>query len=139
MFVSNHEDPCFLKIASKQGSLLPKNYLVIRKASIIRILLPTLFSILTYCNIPKFQFGMLYIRSSLYIIFICILVDPRNSTQLKDPRRELRISLFFIFEFSQILKIGSFHFTYFIFNYFYYKNMREGIKWLSQNKEILRI
>src|SRR3954467_11962622 len=31
----------------------------------------------------------------------CILVDPRNFTQLKDPRRELEISLFFIFEFSQ--------------------------------------
>ena len=26
--------------------------------------------------------------------FICILVDPRNFTQLKDPRRELGISLF---------------------------------------------
>ena len=26
--------------------------------------------------------------------FICILVDPRNSTQLNDPRRELGISIF---------------------------------------------
>ena len=26
--------------------------------------------------------------------FICILVDPRNFTQLKDPRRELGISFF---------------------------------------------
>ena len=43
------------------------------------------------CNIPNFQFGMLYTRSSLHIIFYCILVDPRNSTQLKDPRRELGI------------------------------------------------
>ena len=47
------------------------------------------------CNIPNFQFGMLYIRSSMHIIFyFCILVDPRNSTQLNDPRRELGISLF---------------------------------------------
>ena len=60
--------------------------------------------------------------------FIAFWLDPRNSTQLKDPRRELGISLFFIFELSQILKIGSFDFIYFIFNYFYYKNMREGIK-----------
>ena len=34
----------------------------------------------------------------------------------------------FIFEFSQMLKIGSFDFIYSIFNYLYYKNMREGIK-----------
>ena len=74
-----------------------------------------------------------------YHILFCILSDPRNSTQLKDPRRELGISLFSYLGFSQILKIGSFDFIYFIFNYFYYKNMREGIKWLSQNKEILRI
>ena len=60
--------------------------------------------------------------------FLDFLVDPRNSTQLKDPRRELGISLFSYLSFSQILKIGSFDFTYFIFNYFYYKNMREGIK-----------
>ena len=26
-----------------------------------------------YCNIPNFQFGMLYIRSSLHIIFYCML------------------------------------------------------------------
>ena len=30
----------------------------------------------------------------MHIIFSCILVDPRNFTQLKDPRRELEISLF---------------------------------------------
>ena len=29
-----------------------------------------------------------------YHILFCILVDPRNSTQLNDPRRELGISLF---------------------------------------------
>ena len=28
---------------------------------------------LGYCNIPNFQFGMLCIRSSLHIIFYCIL------------------------------------------------------------------
>ena len=42
----------------------------------------------TTCNIPNFQFGMLYNRSSLHTIFYCFLVDPRNFTQLKDPRRE---------------------------------------------------
>ena len=28
------------------------------------------------------------------ILFSCILIDPRNFTQLKDPWRELEISLF---------------------------------------------
>ena len=56
--------------------------------------------------------------------FIAFLVDPRNSTQLKDPRRELGISLFSYLSFLKNLKIGSFDFIYFIFNYFYYKNMR---------------
>ena len=60
--------------------------------------------------------------------FIAFWFDPRNSTQLKDPRRELGISLFSYLGFSQILKIGSFDFIYFIFNYFNNKNKREGIK-----------
>ena len=30
------------------------------------------------CNIPNFQFGMLYIRSSLHSIFYCILANPRK-------------------------------------------------------------
>ena len=55
--------------------------------------------------------------------FIAFWFDPRNSTQLKDPRRELGISLFSYLSFSQILKIGSFDFIYFIFNYFYYKKI----------------
>ena len=56
------------------------------------------------CNIPNFQFGMLYIRSSLHTIFYCILVDPRNFTQLKDPRRELGISLFSYLSFLKFWK-----------------------------------
>ena len=55
------------------------------------------------------------------------------------PTERVGDFVIFIFEFSQILKIGLFDFIYFIFNYFYYKNMREGIKWLSKNKDILRI
>ena len=51
------------------------------------------------CNIPNFQFGMLYIRSSLHSIFYCILANPRNPKQLKDPRRELGIFPVFIFDF----------------------------------------
>ena len=58
----------------------------------------------------------------------CILVDPRNSTQLKDPRRELGLSLVSYLSLSQILKRGSFDFNYFLFEYFYYENKREGIK-----------
>ena len=46
------------------------------------------------CNIPNFQFGMLYIRSSMHTIFYCFWFYPRNFTQLKDPRRELGISLY---------------------------------------------
>ena len=41
--------------------------------------------------------------------------DPRNFTQLKDPRRELEISKF-SYEFPRIMKKrGSFDFIYFIF------------------------
>ena len=60
--------------------------------------------------------------------FICILVDPRNSTQLNDPTERVGDFVIFTFEFSQILGIGSFDFIYFINNNFYYKNMREAIK-----------
>ena len=60
--------------------------------------------------------------------FIAFWLDPKNYTQLKEPRRELGISLFSYLSFSQILKIGSFDFNYFIFNNINYKNMREGIK-----------
>src|SRR4051812_5833974 len=35
----------------------------------------------------------------MHNIFSCILVDPRNFTQLKDPRRELEISLFIYLSF----------------------------------------
>ena len=60
--------------------------------------------------------------------FIAFWLDPRNSTQLEDPRRELGISLFSYLSFSQILKIGSFDFNYFIFYYFNINDLREGIK-----------
>ena len=80
------------------------------------------------CNIPNFQFGMLYTRSSLHIIFYCILADPRKYCATQGPSKRVGHFIIFIFEFSQILKIGSFDFIYFIFAYFYYKNMREGIK-----------
>ena len=81
------------------------------------------------CNIPNFQFGMLYIRSSMHIIFyFCILVDPRKFYATQGPMERVGDFVIFIFEFSQILRIGSFDFIYFIINYFYYKNMREGIK-----------
>ena len=39
-----------------------------------------------------------------YHILFCILVDPRNSTQLKDPRRELGISLFTYLSFLKLCK-----------------------------------
>ena len=51
--------------------------------------------------------------------FIAFWLDPRNSTQLKDPRTELGISLFSYLSFSQILKRGSFGFNYFLFEYFH--------------------
>ena len=40
----------------------------------------------------------------MHIIFSCILVHPRNFTQLKDPRRELEISLF---SYLSSLKFGK--------------------------------
>ena len=49
---------------------------------------------------------MLCTRSSC--ISYCILVDPRNFTQLKDLRRELEISLFSYLRVFSNLKRGSF-------------------------------
>ena len=71
--------------------------------------------------------------------FIAFWLDPTNSLQLKDPQERVGDFVIFKFGFSQILKIGSFDFIYFIFNYSNYKNMREGIKLISQNKGIMRI
>ena len=44
----------------------------------------------------------------MHILFSCILVDPRNFTQLKDLRRELEISLFSYLRVFSNLKRGSF-------------------------------
>ena len=44
----------------------------------------------------------------MHILFSCILVDPRNFTQLKDLRRELDISLFSYLRVLSNLKRGSF-------------------------------
>ena len=79
-----HPPYTFLKIAT-----IPTYYC-------ISIAIPRYIAMyLSTCNIPNFQFGMLYIRASLHIIFYLHFdFDPRNSTQLKDPRRELGISLF---------------------------------------------
>ena len=44
------------------------------------------------CNIPNFQFGMLYIGHSCISYFIAFsFCDPPNPKQLKDPQRELGI------------------------------------------------
>ena len=54
------------------------------------------------------------------------LIQKFYATQ--GPTERVGDFVIFIFEFSQILKTGSFGFIYFIFNYFCYKNMRAGIK-----------
>ena len=63
--------------------------------------------------------------------FIVSWLDSRNSTQLKDPRRELGISLFSYLSFSnfenRIIWLYLFYLQLFLLS-----NMREGIKWLSQ-------
>ena len=57
------------------------------------------------CNIPNFQFGMLYIGHHMHIIFYLHFgFDPRNSKQLKDPRSELGISLFSSLNFLKFEK-----------------------------------
>ena len=77
---------------------------------------------------------MLYIKSSLHIIFYCILVDPGNSKQHKDPRRELGISLFSYLSFLKFWKEDRVILIIFLFEYFLYENKREEIIWLLQNK-----
>ena len=80
---------------------------------------------------------MLCIRSALHIIFYCILVDPRNSKQLKDPQRESGISLFSYLSFLKFWKEDHLVLIIFPFECFFCENKIEGIKWLLQNKEIL--
>ena len=66
-------------------------------------LTPPLGSYIDLCNIPNFQFGMLYNRSSLHIIFYCIwliLEILRNSRTLGESWefRYFHISVFSNFE-----------------------------------------
>ena len=50
---------------------------------------------------------MLYIGHHMHIIFnLHFGGDPKNPKQLKDPRRELGILLFFIFEFFSNIEMG---------------------------------
>ena len=71
----------------------------------------------------------------MHIIFYCILVNPTNSKQLKDPRKELEILFIFIFEFSQIWKDDHFDFNIFsLWNISNIKNKWEKIIWLLQIK-----
>ena len=51
------------------------------------------------------------------------LIQKFYATQ--GPTERVGDFIIFIFEFSQILKIGSFDFIYFIFNYFNHKKKRE--------------
>ena len=52
-------------------------------------------SLQNHCNIPNFQFGMLYIVIHAYhILFAFRLAILENPKQLKDPLRELGISRF---------------------------------------------
>ena len=72
---------------------------------------------------------MLYIRSSLHSIFYCILANPRNPKQLKDPRRESwGFRYFHIWVFSNFENriIGFNYFSlrkYFILKYMRGENM----------------
>ena len=63
-----------------------------------------------------------------YHILFCILVDPRNLYATQGPTERVGKFFIFIFEFSQILRIGSFDFIYFIINYFYYQKYERGNK-----------
>ena len=70
----------------------------------------------------------IFIRSFIAILFAFWFCEPKNPKQLKDPQRELGVSLFSYSSFSRILKTGSSDFNYFLFEYFFYKNKGERIK-----------
>ena len=53
------------------------------------------------CNIPNFQFGMLYIKS-LCISYFRAFADPRNFTQLKDPGESWRFCSFSYLSFLKL-------------------------------------
>ena len=59
------------------------------------------------------------------------------SKQLKDPRRELGVSLFSYSSFLEFWKEDLLSLIIFLFEYFLYENKREGIKWLLQHKQML--
>lgn len=62
------------------------------------------YALLAHTVTSQFSIWMLYIGHHMHIIFYLHFgCDPKNLNQLKDPRRELEISVIFIFDFfSQI-------------------------------------
>ena len=78
------------------------------------------------CNIPNFQFGMLYIDHSCISYFIAFSFrDPQNSKQLKDPRRKLGISRFSYLIFIKYWNKDHFGFSlFYLRKYFIVKYMR---------------
>ena len=96
------------------------------------------------CNIPNFRFGMLYIGHPCISYFIAFsFCDPRNSKQLKDPRRELRISCFSYLNFIKYWN-EDFGFNYFsLRKYFILKYTRgdhmNSPKWLKYLRKNIKI
>ena len=91
------------------------------------------------CNIPNFQFGMLYIRSSLHSIFYCILA---KSSKILSNSRTLGESWgffpVFIFDFYQIMKRGFLVFNYFSLRKIFHIKINERRKYdFSKIIEIL--
>ena len=86
-----------------------------------------LCSLIENCNIPNFQFGMLYIDHSCISYFIAYSFhDPRNSKQLRDPWRELGISLFSYLNFIKYRNEDQFVLLFFSLKIFHIKNYMKG-------------
>ena len=90
------------------------------------------------CNIPNFQFGMLYIGHSCisyFIAFSFAILEVLSNSRTRGESWEFRY--FHIWVFLKFWKEDHLVLIIFLSEYFQHENKREGIKWLLQNKEIL--
>ena len=89
------------------------------------------------CNIPNFQFGMLYIGHtciSYFIAFTFAILEILSNSRTR--RESWGFPCFHIWVLSSI-ETRVIGFNYFSLRKYFILNVREEIKWLLQNKEII--
>ena len=107
--ISNSETLCNSMIFTREDKMTSSNYMKY-ELGFQRIEFKALLNLFSIWNV-------IY-EIIMHILFSCILVDPRNFTQLKDLRRELEILLFSYLRVFSNFEKRIIWFIYFIFNYF---------------------